>query len=109
MSLSRNLLSTAAIGLVLAACSTVPGSGPRTADIEKVSPNYTLVDLNPTTTRAVNSFVAEHHVERPIELPPAIKAKFLPDSEYARAKSVDWAKMESLQSGFTERYLALAH
>src|SRR3984885_7486861 len=46
---------------------------------------------------------------RPIELPAAIKAKFLPDSEYARAKSVDWAKMESLQSGFTERYLALAH
>ena len=26
---------------------------------------------------------------RPIELPAAIKAKFLPDSEYARAKSVD--------------------
>ena len=46
---------------------------------------------------------------RPIELPADIKAKFLPDSEYARAKSVDWAKMEALQSGFTERYLALAH
>jgi polysaccharide export outer membrane protein len=70
MSLSRNLLSTAAVGLVLAACSTVPGSGPRTADIEKASPNYTLVDLNPAAAVTVSNFVAEHHVERPIELPP---------------------------------------
>jgi len=43
---------------------------------------------------------------RPIELPAAVKAKFLPDSDYARAKSVDWAKMEAVQKGFTERYLA---
>src|SRR3974390_365356 len=43
---------------------------------------------------------------RPIELPAAIKAKFLPDSDYARAKSVDWAKMEAVQKGFTDRYLA---
>jgi putative spermidine/putrescine transport system substrate-binding protein len=46
---------------------------------------------------------------RPIELPPAVKAKFLPDSDYARAKSVDWAKMESVQKGFTDRYLAEVH
>jgi putative spermidine/putrescine transport system substrate-binding protein len=46
---------------------------------------------------------------RPVELPAAVKAKFLPDSEYGRAKSVDWAKMEALQNGFTERYLAAAH
>jgi putative spermidine/putrescine transport system substrate-binding protein len=43
---------------------------------------------------------------RPIELPAAVKAKFLPDSDYARAKSVDWAKMETVQKGFTDRYLA---
>jgi len=43
---------------------------------------------------------------RPIQLPDAVKAKFLPDSDYARAKSVDWAKMETVQKGFTERYLA---
>jgi len=43
---------------------------------------------------------------RPIELPESIKSKFLPASDYARAKSVDWAKMESVQNGFTERYLA---
>ena len=36
----------------------------------------------------------------------ATKAKFLPDSDYARAKSVDWAKMETVQKGFTDRYLA---
>ena len=45
---------------------------------------------------------------RPIELPESVKSKFLPDSEYARAKSVDWAKMESVQNTFTERYLAEA-
>jgi putative spermidine/putrescine transport system substrate-binding protein len=43
---------------------------------------------------------------RPIELPAAVKAKFLPDSDYARARSVDWAKMESVQKAFTDRYLA---
>ena len=43
---------------------------------------------------------------RPIELPAAVKAKFLPDSDYARAKSVDWGQMESMQKGFVDRYLA---
>ncbi len=43
---------------------------------------------------------------RPIELPQAVKSKFLPDSDYARARSVDWAKFEAAQSGFTDRYLA---
>ncbi|MCG6205186.1 ABC transporter substrate-binding protein [Rhodopseudomonas sp. HC1] len=43
---------------------------------------------------------------RPIELPVEVKAKFLPDSEYARARSVDWAKMEAGQKAFTDRYLA---
>jgi len=43
---------------------------------------------------------------RPIELPQSVKDKFLPDSEYARAKSVDWAKMEAVESAFTTRYLA---
>jgi putative spermidine/putrescine transport system substrate-binding protein len=43
---------------------------------------------------------------RPIELPAAVKAKFLPDSDYARAKSVDWGQMENVQKGFVDRYLA---
>jgi putative spermidine/putrescine transport system substrate-binding protein len=43
---------------------------------------------------------------RAIPLPDAVKSKFLPESDYARAKSVDWAEMESVQKAFTERYLA---
>ena len=43
---------------------------------------------------------------RPIELPADVKAKFLPDADYARAKSVDWAKMETVQKSFVDRYLA---
>ena len=42
----------------------------------------------------------------PIELPEAVKSKFLPDSDYARAKSVDWGQMENMQKGFVDRYLA---
>ena len=34
-----------------------------------------------------------------------MKAKFLPDSEYARVKPVDFAKMSAAQKGFSERYL----
>lgn len=43
---------------------------------------------------------------RPIKLPQSLQDKFLPAADYARAKSVDWAKMESLQNAFTARYLA---
>jgi putative spermidine/putrescine transport system substrate-binding protein len=32
-------------------------------------------------------------------------AKFLPDSEYERAKPIDYAKMAEVQNGFTDRYL----
>jgi putative spermidine/putrescine transport system substrate-binding protein len=46
---------------------------------------------------------------RPIPLPDAVKSRFLPDADYARAKSVDWGQMESLQKAFTDRYLAEAH
>jgi len=43
---------------------------------------------------------------RPIELPEAVKRKFLPDSDYARARNVDWGQMEGVQKGFVDRYLA---
>jgi putative spermidine/putrescine transport system substrate-binding protein len=46
---------------------------------------------------------------RSIPLPDAVKSRFLPDADYARAKSVDWGQMESLQKAFTDRYLAEAH
>ena len=42
---------------------------------------------------------------RPVALPPAIAKKFLPDSEYKRAKPLDYAKMEKVQKGFADRYL----
>jgi putative spermidine/putrescine transport system substrate-binding protein len=37
---------------------------------------------------------------------PEAKAKFLPDSDYARVKPVDFARMSVVQKGFTDRYLA---
>ena len=43
---------------------------------------------------------------RPIELPEEVAARFLPDSEYARATPVDYAAMEAAQAAFGERYLA---
>jgi putative spermidine/putrescine transport system substrate-binding protein len=43
---------------------------------------------------------------RQIELPEAVKKKFLPDADYARAKNVDWGQMEGMQKGFVDRYLA---
>ncbi len=43
---------------------------------------------------------------RPVALPEAVAAKFLPDSEYERAKPVDYAKMEQVQKSFGERYLS---
>ena len=39
-------------------------------------------------------------------LSPEAKAKFLPESEYARVKTVDFAKMAAAQKAFVERYLA---
>lgn len=43
---------------------------------------------------------------RPVELPAAVKAKFLPDSDYARAKAVDWGKAQAVQKAFNDAYLA---
>lgn len=43
---------------------------------------------------------------RPVELPEEIAAKFLPASDYARAKAVDYAEMEKAQGPFGERYLS---
>ena len=45
---------------------------------------------------------------RPVKLPEAVSSKFLPDSEYARATPIDYAKMELVQKGFSDRYLAEA-
>jgi polysaccharide biosynthesis/export protein len=72
MSMSRNLLGSAAVGLILAGCSAVPGSGPRTADIVQTSTPtaYTLVDLNAASARMITDFVNDHSSEPPVRLPP---------------------------------------
>ncbi|MEL6481592.1 MAG: ABC transporter substrate-binding protein, partial [Pseudomonadota bacterium] len=43
---------------------------------------------------------------RPIDLPEEVSSRFLPASDYERATPVDYAKMEAVQAGFGERYLA---
>lgn len=43
---------------------------------------------------------------RPIALPKDVAERFLPDSEYKRATPIDYAKMETVQKGFSDRYLA---
>ena len=43
---------------------------------------------------------------RPIKLAPETAAKFLPATDYARVRDVDWAAMETAQKGFSERYVA---
>jgi polysaccharide export outer membrane protein len=70
MSRLHNLLSTAAISLAVSACSSIPGSGPRTSDIEHPSQAYALVDLTPDSARVVNSFVVNQRSEGPVNLPP---------------------------------------
>jgi putative spermidine/putrescine transport system substrate-binding protein len=42
---------------------------------------------------------------RPSAISKEAEAKFLPASEYARAKPIDYAKMAEVQKGFSERYL----
>ncbi|GGJ88930.1 ABC transporter substrate-binding protein [Pseudomonas matsuisoli] len=43
---------------------------------------------------------------RDVALPEDVAARFLPDSEYARAQTVDYAKMASAQQAFADKYLA---
>jgi len=40
---------------------------------------------------------------------PETAAKFLPASDYARAKTIDFGKMAEKQSSFGERYLQVMH
>lgn len=42
---------------------------------------------------------------RPTAMSEELAAKFLPASEYARAKTVDWKKMADMQENFRDRYL----
>ena len=66
----QDLLATMVVSLALGACSAVPGSGPRTGDIERGTQAYALVDLNPDSARTVNAFVVNQRAEGPVNLPP---------------------------------------
>ena len=39
------------------------------------------------------------------KISPEAAKKFLPDSEYARAGSIDYARMSDVQAAFSEAYL----
>lgn len=64
----RALLCGTILGL--AACSSVPGSGPRTRSIEQASAAYTLVDLTPEAAIAVKQAAAARGIAPPMILPP---------------------------------------
>jgi putative spermidine/putrescine transport system substrate-binding protein len=38
-------------------------------------------------------------------IPKDVQSRFLPASEYARAKTVDYGKMADAQKGFSDRYI----
>ncbi|MBX6329277.1 MAG: ABC transporter substrate-binding protein [Pseudolabrys sp.] len=46
------------------------------------------------------------HPARNVPLPEAVQRRFLPASDYARARSVDWGELAATQKSFVERYLA---
>jgi len=74
-------------------------NGPHAANGKKAL-DFTLSDKGQAVW--ANAFL------RPVRatvMSPELAAKFLPASEYARAKSVDWKKMADVQDKFRERYL----
>ncbi|MGH6665108.1 MAG: ABC transporter substrate-binding protein [Pseudolabrys sp.] len=46
------------------------------------------------------------HPARNVPLPEAVQKRFLPASDYARAKSVNWGELSTVQKAFVDRYLA---
>ena len=46
------------------------------------------------------------HPARNVPLPEAVQKRFLPASDYARAKSVNWGDLSTVQKTFVDRYLA---
>ena len=74
-------------------------NGPDAANAKKVL-DFTLSDAGQAIW--ANAYL------RPVRASAMTKeaaSKFLPASDYARAKAVDFAKMAAVQKAFTERYL----
>jgi len=40
-----------------------------------------------------------------VPMPADVQSRFLPAAEYARAKTVDYSKMATVQKAFSDRYL----
>ena len=71
MQSSHSLIASACLAAFLAGCASVPGSGPRTVDIERGGNGpYTLVDLNANAARTITRHVSEERKQPPIALPP---------------------------------------
>jgi putative spermidine/putrescine transport system substrate-binding protein len=43
---------------------------------------------------------------RNVPLPPDVAKRFLPEKDYARAKSVNWGALANVQKSVVDRYLA---
>ncbi|MBF5003811.1 ABC transporter substrate-binding protein [Diaphorobacter caeni] len=72
---------------------------PHAADAKKVL-DFVLSDEGQTIW--ANAYLRP---VRNIAMPKDIQARFLPASEYARAKTVDYGKMATAQKAFSDRYL----
>ena len=42
---------------------------------------------------------------RNVPMPADVQSRFLPAADYARAKTVNYARMAEVQKGFSDRYL----
>jgi polysaccharide export outer membrane protein len=66
----RGLLLASAAAGALAACSSVPASGPRTGDIESAAQQFTLIDLTQNIATQVAGDTVQHRADGPVNLPP---------------------------------------
>lgn len=82
---------------------TLAKGAPHAAEARKVL-DFTLSDEGQTLwARAFLRPV------RTMALPPDVAAKFLPESDYARARTVDYGRMAEVQKSFGDRYQADVH
>ena len=97
----------AGINWVLAFWGTVMAGGVAVAvNTRSAQPEVDFVLSDEGQSLWANAFL------RPVRgstLPPDVASKFLPASDYARAKDVDFAKMAAKQSAFGEEYLRVMH
>lgn len=54
------------------------------------------------------AMLAREHLRpaRPVPTPPTVKTRLLPDSDYDRARAIDWEEVAKVKTIFTDLYLA---